>query len=410
METAPHATETPVLQGVRIVEFGWAVVGPLTTSWAGNHGAEVIKIETRTRPDIIRSMTPFQGDEAHVDNSLFFGRENASKLSMALNLKHSKAVAIAKRLVASSDAVVESYTAGVMEKWGLGHRDLREVKPDLVMLSSCMYGQTGRLRSMPGYGVPLTAVSGLTYLCGWPDRPPTGPYGSYTDYLVPRFNLLALVSALDYRRRTGLGIHLDASQLEAAVQFVAPALLQWEVEGRIAGRSGNGDPQGAPHGVYRCLGKDRWVAIAVFSEAHWKGLCEALGNPPWIAQPSFSSFEARKANQRELDRHLEEWTLVREAGEAMRLLQEQGVPAGVVNDGRDLGEDPQLLHEGYYRRLEHPRMGPVDYADHSIRFSRSRHEVRRSPCLGEHTEHVCREILGMETAEIESLTAEGVFE
>ena len=399
-----------ILEGIRIIEFGWAVVGPLTTSWAGNYGAQVIKIESKTRPDIIRSMTPFVGDRVDTNNSLFFGRENASKYSMALNLKHPEGVNVAKRLVAKSDIVVESYTAGVMDRYGLGYDELRKIKPDIIMLSSCMYGQTGSLRSMPGYGVPLTAISGLTYLCGWPDRPPTGPYGSYTDYLVPRLNLLALVSALDYRRRTGKGGHIDAAQLECSVQFVTPVLLEYAANRRVAMRSGNASDRAAPHGVFRCKGKDRWCAIAVFTDEEWQGFCKAMGNPLWTNDSGFSTLSERKKNENELNSRIEEWTLGREAGEVMTLLQSHGVSAGVTNDGRDLGKDPQLMHDRYYKRLEHPEMGAVDYAPHSIEFSKSDQEVFRSPCLGENTEYICRDIIGLSREEFDTYLAQGVFE
>jgi crotonobetainyl-CoA:carnitine CoA-transferase CaiB-like acyl-CoA transferase len=398
------------LEGIRIVEFGWAVVGPLTTSWAGNYGAQVIKIETRTRPDIIRTMTPFKDDRSHVDNSLFFGRENASKYSLALDLKHPAGVEIAKRLIARSDIVLDSYTAGVMEKTGLGYEELIKVKPDLIMLSSCMYGQTGPWRSMPGYGVPLTAISGLTYLCGWPDRPPTGPYGSYTDYLVPRLNLLALVTALDYRRRNGKGIFLDVAQLEASLQFVTPALLEFAANGRAARRAGNESERAAPHGVFPCRGKDRWCAIAVFGDGAWEGFCRALGRPAWTGAPAFSTPENRKENEGELNRRVAEWTGDQEARTVEEILQRHGVAAAAVNNGKDLGEDPQLTFDRYYRRLDHPEMGAMDYAPHAIEFSGTAQRVFRSPCLGEHTEYVCREILGFSEEEFRRYEQQGVFE
>jgi benzylsuccinate CoA-transferase BbsF subunit len=370
----------------------------------------VIKVETRTRPDIIRSMTPFKDDRVHLDNSLFFGRENANKLSISLNLKHPEAVTLAKDLVRKSDVVLDSYTAGVMEKYGLGYEDLKALKPDIIMLSSCMYGQTGKLRSMPGYGVPLTAISGLTYLCGWPDRQPTGPYGSYTDYLVPRFNLLAIAAALDHRRRTGKGIYLDAAQLESSVQFVAPALLDYQVNGHIPGRAGNRDPSGAPHGVYRCRGSEKWVAISVMNAAQWKGFCRALDHPAWTKKKEFETFAARKEHEEALDLRVTKWTAGMEAREAMKVLQAQGVPAGVANNGQDLGEDPQLKYDRYYTRLSHPEMGEVDYAPHSINFSRSPQALKRSPCLGEHTEKICEEILCMSPEEFDRLKGEGVFQ
>jgi crotonobetainyl-CoA:carnitine CoA-transferase CaiB-like acyl-CoA transferase len=355
-------------------------------------------------------MTPYKDDRVHLDNSLFFGRENASKRSISLNLKLPQAVELAKRIVAKADVVLESYTAGVMEKWGLGYDELVKIKPDLIMLSSCMYGQTGALASMPGYGVPLTAISGLTHLCGWPDRAPCGPYGSYTDYLVPRFNLLALVSALDYRRRTGQGVYLDAAQLEASVQFVAPSLLDQAFTGRIAGPLGYHDAHAAPHGVYPCAGVDRWVTITVFNDSQWQGLVTALGAPAWASELRWNSATSRLKYQNELDQKLKDWTAGQDNREVMKLLQAHGVPSGVVNNGRDLGSDPQLLFDNYYTCRKHPVMGSVDYAAHSIEFSAISQRVDRSPCLGEHAQEICRDLLCMDQDEYTSLAKAGVFD
>ncbi len=384
-----------ILDGVRIVEFGWAVVGPLTCSWAGNYGAEVIKIETSGRPDHLRSMNPFKGNRPGINNSAYFNRENASKYSATIDLKKPGGLEIAKGLIAKSDVVVDSYTSGVMEKLGLSYPELRDIKPDLIMLRSCMFGQTGALRSMPGYGVTLTAMCGLTYLCGWPDRAPSGPYGAYTDYLVPRMNLLAIAAALDYRRRTGKGLCIDASQLESAIQFMAPWILDCEVNIRVAERAGNSSPCAAPHGVYRCKGKERWCAIGVFSEQEWRGFCDAMDNQTWTEDARFSTLEERKKNEEELNRLVQEWTIERNPREVMELMQKHGVPAGMLNNGKDLDNDPQLDHSRYYVSRRHPVMGTVKYAGHSIDFPRFSQKVFRSPCIGEHTEYVCKKVLGM---------------
>ena len=399
-----------ILDAIRIVEFGWAVVGPITCSWAGNYGAEVIKVETNTKVDVIRTMPPFKDDQVGINTSLFFARENTSKYSIALNLAQPEAVEVAKRLIRLSDVVLDSYTSGVMARFGLSYEDLKKVKSDIIMISSCMYGQTGAYRSMPGYGVPLTAISGLTEICGWPDREPTGPYGSYTDYLVPRFNLLAVIAALDYRRRTGKGLYLDASQYEISVQFIAPLLLDYVVNKRIGTRQGNSCPYAAPHGVYRCHGNDRWCAITVFNDEQWNGFCKAVGNLGWTQESKFSTILSRKKHEEELDRLIEEWTMEHTAEEVMIIMQRYGVPAGVLNNGEDLGNDPQLKHRHYYKRLDHPEMGAVDYASHSIQFSNSPQEVFRSPCLGEHTEHVCKNIIGLSDDEFETYSAKGAFE
>lgn len=384
-----------ILEGIRIVEFGMAVVGPLTCSWAGNYGAEVIKVETVTRPDHLRTMNPLKDDKPGINGSYYFSRDNASKYSVTINLRRKGGVKLAKRLIGRSDIVVESYTSGVMEKYGLGFRELEKIKPDIIMLSSCMFGQTGELRSMPGYGVTLTAMSGISYLCGWQDRMPTGPYGSYTDYLVPRFNLLAIVSALDYRSRTGRGIYIDAAQVEAALQFVGPPLLDYQANGRIAERNGNEDPFAVPHGVFPCKGEDRWCAIAVFNEEQWKAFCKAVGSPKWTLDAKFDDFESRKRNEDELNKLVAEWTVGLRAEDVMVLMQGSGVPAAVVNTGKDLENDAQFQHWNYFVELEHPILGQVKYPKHSIEFSNHPQIVMRSPCIGEHTEYVCKKIIGI---------------
>jgi benzylsuccinate CoA-transferase BbsF subunit len=399
-----------MLEGIRIVEFGWAVVGPLTSSWAGNYGAEVIKVETMTRPDPMRTMSPFKGKTQGINSSLFFGRENTSKYSIALNLMKSESIKVAKRLIGVSDIVLDSFTSGKMEEMGLSYDELKKVKPDIIMISSCMYGQTGPYRTMPGYGLPLTAISGLTELSGWPDRKPSGPYGAYTDYLVPRLNLLALIAALDYRRRTGKGLYLDVSQYEASLQFIAPLLLDSVINERVNTRQGNECSYATPHGVYRCQGVERWCAITVFNDQQWNGFCSAIGNPTWTQDSKFSTFLERKRNEEELNRLIEEWTKKHSAEEVMVLMQRNRVPAGMLNNGEDLGNDPQLKHSYYYRRLEHPEMGLVDYPGAAIEFSKTTQEVWRSPCLGEHTEYICREIVGMSDEEFIELLNKDVFE
>jgi benzylsuccinate CoA-transferase BbsF subunit len=205
-------------------------------------------------------------------------------------------------------------------------------------------------------------------------------------------------------------MYIDAAQLEASVQFVAPALLQFSANGRAMGREGNKDPDAAPHGVYRCRGEDRWCAITVLTDAQWRGFCQALADQDWTGRPEFATLDGRQAHENELDALVEAWTSRREAGKVMETLQRHGVPAGVANNGRDLGENPQFIHDQYYTRLDHPEMGQVDYAAHSIDFSRSPQVVRRSPCLGEHTEYVCRRIIGLDEQEYQSLADAGVFE
>ena len=399
-----------VLEGVKIVEFGWAVVGPMTTQFLAEYGAEVIKIESTSKPDSIRLMTPFKDDEAGLNRSGFWASSNTGKYSVSLNLSHPKGVQLAKRVATRADVVVDSFTSGVMAKWGLDYENLKEVKPDIIMLSSCMFGQTGPLSKMPGYGGPLTAYSGISSITGWPDQLPSGPYGAYTDYVVPRFNAFAILAALNYKQRTGKGQYLDISQYEAALHFVTPIVLDYVVNKRELTRLGNRSNYAAPHGVYRCKGEESWCAIAVTTDEEWESLCKVIGNPGWTKDPGLTTLRGRLEAGNRLDRLVEEWTLLHSAEEVMALMQAAGVPAGVLESGEDLDDDPQLNHRGHYKELSHPEMRRCRFRGQSILLSRFPREIKRSPCLGEHTAYVMTGLLGLSDEEFVKLMNEGVFD
>ncbi|GAG38987.1 unnamed protein product, partial [marine sediment metagenome] len=239
---------------------------------------------------------------------------------VALNLAHSKGVEIARRFVARADIVVENFAGGVMKRMGLGYEELKRLKPDIIMLSSCMQGQTGPYATHPGFGFHLAALSGFYQITGWPDREP--PYlGPYTDFIAPHFNVLAILAALDYRRRTGKGLYIDMSQYENGVHFLAPLVLDYVVNRRVAERVGNRYPCAAPHNAYRCHGEDRWCAIAVFTDEEWESLCGVIGNPAWTEYARFSNLQSRKENEEELDGLVEEWTINHSAEGVMSMLQ-----------------------------------------------------------------------------------------
>lgn len=273
-----------------------------------------------------------------------------------------------------------------------------------------MYGQTGPLAGLPGYGLTLTGAAGISHLAGWPDRPPQ-PSGSYTDFVVPKFNVLAIVAALDYRRRTGRGQYLDASQLEATLHFQTSMLLDYTVNDREMGRIGNRAVHAAPHGVYRCQGEDNWCAIAVIGDRAWHHFCEVLDQKEWLVDARFATLPARLENVDELDSLIEERTIHRTAEEWMLLLQEAGVSAGVAQNGRRLDQDPQLKHRHYYWEMDHSEMGRVSYSGMPIRMSATPYKITRgAPRLGEHTAYVCTEILKMSDEEFIQLLSEEVLE
>ena len=399
------------LEGVRVADFTWALVGPITTSSLCVWGAEVIKIEGRSRPDSRRIAPPFKDNVVGVNRSATFNPYNTGKLSVALNLAHPRGVEVAKRIVAWADVVVDNFAGGAMKRMGLGYEEMKKVKPDIVMLSSCPMGQTGPYPTAPAIGAHLTALAGIMDLAGWPDREATA-LDSYTDFISPHFNALAIVAALDYRDRTGKGQYLDLSQYEDCVHFMAPLVLDYTVNGRVNTRAGNRLDRAAPHNAYRCQDDDRWCAIAVFTDEEWQSFCSIIGSPYWTTNdPRFSTLLARKENEEELDRLIEAWTVSHSAEEVMRMMQAAGVAAGVLENAEDMLEhDPQLKHRRFFRELDHPEVGVYRTPRPPYTLSRCECELQRAPLLGEHNEYVLKEIADMSDDEIATLIVDGVVE
>jgi benzylsuccinate CoA-transferase BbsF subunit len=399
-----------LLEGIKIADFTWALVGPITTKPFSDYGAQVIKIEGRTRTDSRRASGPFKDDILGLDRSGGSNPFSSGKMSLGLNLAHPKGLEIAKRLVAWADVVVENFAGGAMERMGLGYPELVKIKPDIIMLSSCIMGQTGPLATHRGAGLTLTALAGFNSITGWPDREPVS-IGFYTDFIAPYFNTILLLAALDYRRRTGKGQYFDVSQLENSAHMLAPLILDWTVNGRLAQMEGNSSPHSKPHGAYRCKGDDRWCAIAVSSEHEWHNFCLAIGSPEWIRDRRFGTHESRKENETELDRLVETFTVALTPEEVQELMQSMNVPAGILRSAVDLvTEDPQLKSRGFWHTVEHPDVGEYIAWRMPFILPKSECEVRRAPLLGEHNEYVCKEILGMSDEEVGELVVEGVLE
>jgi len=374
----------PVLKGIRILDFTWVLAGPYATRLLADFGAEVIKVQP---------LLPEEDDDFARG---YYNTWNRNKLGITLDMSKPDGVTLAKKLVLSSDAVVENFTPRVMANWGLDYQNLKKLKPDIIMLSLSTMGSTGPLRDYTGFGPTIQAFSGLTRLMSYPGGPPLGPGTAYADHVGGLFACLALLGALEYRRRTGEGQYIDVSQVEVMTSLLGDAF----VPGKEA----------VFQGVYRCNGEDRWCALAVFTDEEWRGFKKALGSPPWAEDKRFATSASRLRNKRALDGLIEDWTKKHTAEEAMSLLQKQGVAAGVVQDARDLAQDPQLKNRGFFIELDHPQMGrtvsdasPVRLSDTPSRYSRP------APLPGQDNDYVYGQLLGLSESEINKLKKQKVI-
>jgi len=399
------------LDGLKVLDFSWVFTGPIVTKFLGDHGAEVIKIESAVRADGSRMITPFKGGTAGLNRSGVFANYNSSKYSMNLNLQEPRGVEIAKRLAARADIVIETFGPGVLTGLGLGYDDLKKVNPDIIMASMSMFGQYGPYSQQPTFGQLLQAANGFVHLLGWPDRPPSLPASPYSDYIAPWYVLIALMSALDYRRRTGRGQYIDLSMYETGIHLAATEIMDYAVNGRDMNRMGNRHPAASPHGIYPCKGYERWCAIAVFNDGEWTALRRVMDNPGWAKSPVFNSMQSRMENAVELDVLMGKWTAGISAEELVINLQTAGIAAGVVQTGEDLVEhDPQLKYRQHFLEMEHAEMGLHLTEMPSFRLSRTPAEPQRPfPSFGEHTEYICLEILGMSDKKFAGLVGDGVL-
>lgn len=401
-------TAPGMLAGIRVVDFTWVWAGPIVGRHLADYGAEVITIENPDYVDLARQLI-YKDGEPDPDMAVAFTNFNAGKKSLTLNMDKPEAIDIVKRLLTVSDILVESMTPKAMRKWGLTYEEVRRMKLDMIMLSSCMQGQTGPYSMSPGNGAILPALSGISEITGWPDRGPTGQGGPYTDFLAGAMGAAAVMTALVHRQRTGEGQYIDMSQNESSMHFLTTAFLDYSANGRIATRMGNRRPGFAPHGVYRCQGEESWCTIAVRPEAEWQALCAVMGHPAWAQEAQFATRNAREANSDALDARIEAWSLQLSAQEVMQRLQRAGVPAAVVHDAESLDDDPQLAHRQHYARLHHARIGDNVVDNYGFRLSATPGGVSQpSPLLGEHNDYVLGELLGMSQQEITRLTEGGV--
>jgi benzylsuccinate CoA-transferase BbsF subunit len=402
---------TNALADVKVLDFMWVMAGPAATRVLADYGATVVRVESTRRIDTARTLAPYRGGTLGPENSGCFQNLNAGKRMLTLDPTRDAGRRVILDLVRWADVVTESFAPGTMARWGLDYPALAAVKPDVVMLSTCLMGQTGPLARFAGYGNLAAAISGFSNLGGWPDRAPAGPFSAYTDYVSPRFIAVAILAALDHLRRTGEGQYVDLAQAEASLHFLAPALLDYEVNGRVAGRIGNRDAAHAPHGVYPAAGDDRWVAIAVTTDGAWEALCAVMARPDLARDPRLRDAAGRRAQADRLDDEVAAWTGSRDAHAIETSLQARDVPAHVVQTSRDLVRDPQLAHRRHFVTAAHP-MGGTTVIEGS-RFVLSRTPAAMAdtaPSYGCDNDRVLREILGYDDDAITALVESGALE
>jgi len=394
---------------LRILELGAGAAGPVATRYFVEQGATVVRLESTKRPDFLRMLRISPDAPSGLESSPMFALLNPGKRSVALNLQEPEAVELALGLVRWADVVLENFSPGVTDRLGLGAERLLAEKPELIVVSSSLFGQTGPQRSYPGFGGQGSAIAGFNGLTGWPDREAIGPYATITDSLSPRYVAVLIAAALLVRRRTGRGQHIDLSQIEAGVYSLSEMIVRYGADGEIVRRAGNRDEGAAPHGIYPCLGDDAWIAISVWDDAQWRGLVAAMGDPPWALTPRLASAAGRRERQEEIDARLADWTREFGAWHLMGGLQEAGIPAGVVQNVRDVLHDPQLAHRHHFVKLEHPVLRSLVHERSGFRLAASPGGFdRAAPLLGEHNEDVLGGILGLSPERVRDLVARGV--
>lgn len=395
---------TGVADGIRVLDFTWYGVGPITTKYLADNGAEVIKVESVRHPDGLRLAAPYAGGEPGINRSQYFGNFNSSKESIAIDMTTTQGRDLVRELVPHCDVIAESFRVGTMAKWGLGYEQLCQLRRDIIYFATCLQGQTGPKAAFAGFGMQLAAIAGFYHLSGYSHDDLAPPHGPYTDFIAPRFGCFALLSALDYRRRTGEGQMIDLSQYEASLHFLAPAITHYFATGTVAKPEGNGSPRYAPHGSYRCTdegGNERWIAVAVEDDGQWKALLEVLGDSSGLSK--FPSHADRLARAGEVDRYVGGLTADRMAGELAVTLQNAGISAYPVQNCRDLRQDDNLRAFGFFPYLDQSECGPMPYDGLAYRLSRTPGRQSAAPNLGEHTDEVLCGLLGMSAADIEQL-------
>jgi crotonobetainyl-CoA:carnitine CoA-transferase CaiB-like acyl-CoA transferase len=408
------------LTGLKVADFSWFGAGPICANNLASFGATVVRVESEAHLDGLRVVGPFPPDKNTWNVSGYFNNYNANKLGLTLNLNTEQGMSMAHRLIQWCDVFITNHTPRIIERWDLAYEKVRELNPGVIAVYQPMQGFDGPHKYYMGFGAVLGPITGYSHLSGFPHRPPMGLGTNYPDYVInPGHTLVAILAALRYRRKTGKGQCVELAQIESSVAPLAPAVMDYANNGCVQGREGNRLPHAAPHGAFRCKDndfngapEDRWIALGVFNDAQWGALVEAMGSPSWAADAALSTLAGRKQREDEIEAKITEWTREQAAEDVMALLQSKGVPAGVVQNARDvLDADEHLKARGYYVYLEHPEAGRTAYDGPPFRLSKTPARFHdAAPMLGQHNDYVCKELLGMSDEEVaEAIIAQALY-
>jgi benzylsuccinate CoA-transferase BbsF subunit len=411
----------PPLSGIRVCDFTWVWAGPYCTLQLAHLGAEVIRIETKTRPCVTRMLPPWPGGVFDsINKSGYFNQYNQGKKSLSLNFEHPEAREAAWRLIKNSDVVINNFAAGVIEKMGFGYEAVKKVNPKAVVITLSGYGDTGPYSHYVAYGPAQVPLSGLSALTGYKGFPPMHAGFSYADPNGGAHGAFAIISALFHRAKTGEGQYIDMSQWECAMDVLAEGILEYTMNGREPERVGNRDPFMAPHGIFKCLDLpekimdvtiDQWASIVCADDEEWTRLARAIGKFELANDSRFNTLAGRKQNEDAIEAVITEWTSTRRMADVVKDLQAAGVAASACADSKYLSEDPNLNARDYFVYREHPEVGKQQHCGIPWRMSGTPCYVRSAaPTLGQHTTEVLTGLLGYSTAEVDAMRAKGALD
>jgi len=397
---------------LRVLDFCWVGAGAFVTRLLADLGAEVIKVESHAHPDNLRLSGPHKAGARHLEASGYFASRNTNKKSLALNMGHPQARAIARRLVQKCSVVTNNFRPGIMERWGLGYDELAADNPSLIYLAMPMQGSSGPHKSYIGFGSTIAAISGIVEMSGAPERAPIGTGTHYPDHVPnPGHALVGLLAAIFHRARTGEGQYIELAQLESTVNLMGPSIMRYSACGALPRRSGNRREGVVPRGVFPCRGEDVWCAIEIESDDAWQALGDALGRPSWMADPGLATLPGRNQHIDTIEAKLAAQTRRFEAEELVRLLQARGVACAMVETSRDVMEDRQLAARGYWREIDHAEMGriTVNLPPFFPTEDRRTRDPAPPPLLGEQTREIVTTLLGLSDSECTRLMNEQVL-